>query len=329
MEQTYSKRLEYEHIKDSAREAIKYIDERRTGKTYSLRTRWRKFNNQMCGGFEPNTLTTIVGISGSGKSSFINQIETDLIELNPWANVAILSLNWEMLSSRQVGRKLSHCMDMTTSQLYSGRNTEKITDEQYKQAIEHAKKIAEYPIYYVNIPGNVEELRSTIFHFMKNEGKGKWVVIILDHTLLVRGKDLEVKILPDLQKLFMEVKKYGRNTIIQLSQMNRNIETPERINNFRMHFPTRSDLYGSDQVFHSSDIVIALHRPELLGLTAYGKDALPVENLIYLHILKQREGEPGIIPFKNILKYNKMEEIDNLSELKRSNSEEEADLFNN
>ena len=35
----------------------------------------------------------------------------------------------------------------------------------------------------------------------------------------------------DLQKLFIRVKKFPDTTIIQLSQMNRNIENPERINN--------------------------------------------------------------------------------------------------
>ena len=36
-----------------------------------------------CGGIEPGCVYTIAGISGTGKSSFVNTLETDLIELNP------------------------------------------------------------------------------------------------------------------------------------------------------------------------------------------------------------------------------------------------------
>ena len=35
-----------------------------------------------CGGIEPGCVYTIVGASGTGKSSFVNTLETDLIELN-------------------------------------------------------------------------------------------------------------------------------------------------------------------------------------------------------------------------------------------------------
>ena len=34
------------------------------------------------GGIEPNTVYTIAGISGSGKSSFANEISTDIVDLN-------------------------------------------------------------------------------------------------------------------------------------------------------------------------------------------------------------------------------------------------------
>ena len=46
-------------------------------------------------------------------------LETDIIDLNPNENVIVLSFNFEMLSSRQVGRKLSYKLKRTTSQLYS------------------------------------------------------------------------------------------------------------------------------------------------------------------------------------------------------------------
>jgi replicative DNA helicase len=119
--------------------------------------------------------------------------------------------------------------------------------------------------------------------------KDKWLIVFLDHTLLVRGdrSEQEREILTNLQKLFIEVKKYGATTIIQLSQMNRNIENTDRIVNRSLNFPMRSDIMGSDAIFQSSDYVIVLHRPEILGIkeNEYGPSNWPVKNLIYMHIL--------------------------------------------
>lgn len=133
---------------------------------------------------------------------------------------------------------------------------------------------------------------------------------MFDHTLLTRNKtgSTERNTLADLQRLFMEVKKHKRTTIIQLSQLNREIEETSRINNNTQHFPIRRDIFGGDSVFHASDYVVVLHRPEVLGITAYGPKNWPVTNIIYMHFLKVREGEPKILAFENNLKYNRIDD---------------------
>lgn len=45
-------------------------------------------------------------------------------------------------------------------------------------------------------------------------------------------------------------------------------------------------------------------------LKSYGPHNLPTQNLIYLHLLKNREGDVGIIVFENNLKYNRIDEHD-------------------
>jgi hypothetical protein len=70
----------------------------------------------------------------------------------------------------------------------------------------------------------------------------------------------------------------------------------------------RKDIFGSDSVFQTSDYVVVLHRPELLGIKEYGPSGLPVKDMIYMHFLKVREGEPKILTFVNNLKYNSIEE---------------------
>nr|UWG79378.1 MAG: DnaB-like helicase C terminal domain [Bacteriophage sp.] len=302
-----SKTLSFRHISTATNEAVEYIRKRKNHEIQSLATRWKKFNKSCMGGIEPNTIYTIVGISGSGKSSFVNTLETDLIDLNSNQDVIVLNFSFEMLSSRQVGRKISSKLRQTTAELYSANN--ELTDDLLDRVEQTSQQIKSYPIYYVDTPGTVEDIASTINYFYETKAKDKKFVIILDHTLLVEGQNREsaLQVISELQKLFIKVKKLPNTTIIQLSQMNRNIENPERINNPSMHYPMRSDISSADTIFHASDYVICIHRPELLNIQQYGPNRLLVKNKVYLHILKNRDaGECTILEFDNDLKYNNL-----------------------
>lgn len=303
MEQELSKQpeIQVKSIADVTEETLKYIDDRRKHRIVSLKTRWEKFN-KVCF-FEPNMIFTVAGTSGAGKSAFVNTITNDLIDLNPSQEIVILNFSFEMISYRNVGRILSNKLKMTTNELYSSVGD--VDDNQFDIIKNTATALKNKEIYYVDTPLNVEQIEKTIIDFHNTIAKDKWLIVVLDHALLVEG-DSERGTLIDLQKMFIRVKKLSKTCIIQISQMNRNIETPERINNPVTHFPMRSDLAASDAIFQASDYVLAVHRPEVLQLQFYGVNRLPVKNKVYLHLLKVREGEPCILTFENELKYGNL-----------------------
>lgn len=307
--------LKYRHISSATEEILEYIKARGEGTSKSLRTRWRKFNNLSMGGLEPGIIMTVAGISGSGKSTFVNTLETDLIDLNRDEQVVVLSFSYEMHSSRQVGRKLSYKLRKTTAELYSGKDVSRSAEAvniDFQEVQLEADRIKKYPIYYVDSPGTVEEMQNTISFFQNVIAKNKWLVVIIDHTLLIKGQSNEGErsIIVNLEKMLIEAKKVGKTSILQISQMNRNIESSERQNNPGMHYPMRSDLSSSDAIFQASDYVIIIHRPEILGLEQYGPNNLPVKDCIYIHFLKNRDGEVKILKFFNELKFNNIRETE-------------------
>ena len=290
-----------------AQEAINYISGRREHSIVSLKTRWKKFNKQCMGGIEPNTVYTIAGISGSGKSSFANEISTDIIDLNKGEDIIILVFSLEMVGFRQVGSTLSSKLRKTTSTLYSSETD--LDDETFRKVIEVSQSLKEYPIYFVDNPTTPMEVEEIIKSFYEKYVKGtnKHFIIMYDHALLTKPIGSTIETMQELERVFISAKKYPMTSILQLAQMNRQIENPERINNFLSHYPMRSDISSADALFQASDYVIVIHRPEILGIQEYGPNHLPTQNKVYLHILKNRDaGKPCILEFENDLAYNNL-----------------------
>lgn len=290
-----------------AQEAITYIAGRRDHSITSLKTRWNKFNRQCMGGIEPNTVYTIAGISGSGKSSMANELTTDIVDLNPQENIIILNFSLEMVGFRQVGRTLSNKLRKTTSTLYSSEKD--LDDETFRKVITVSNQLKEYPIYFVDNPTTPTQVKDIIYGFYEQYVKNtnKHFIIIYDHALLTKQVGSVIETISELERVFIQAKKLPLTSIIQLAQMNRNIEAPERINNPLSHYPIRSDLSSSDAIFQASDYVLVIHRPEILGIQEYGPNHLPTENKVYLHILKNRDaGKPCILEFENDLMYNNL-----------------------
>lgn len=290
-----------------AQEAITYIAGRRDHSITSLKTRWNKFNRQCMGGIEPNTVYTIAGISGSGKSSMANELTTDIVDLNPQENIIILNFSLEMVGFRQVGRTLSNKLRKTTSTLYSSEKD--LDDETFRKVIAVSNQLKEYPIYFVDSPTTPTQVKDIIYGFYEQYVKNtnKHFIIIYDHALLTKQVGSIIETISELERVFIQAKKLPLTSIIQLAQMNRNIEAPERINNPLSHYPMRSDLSSSDAIFQASDYVLVIHRPEILGIQEYGPNHLPTENKVYLHILKNRDaGKPCILEFENDLMYNNL-----------------------
>jgi len=310
-----SKPLPIKHISEATIEAMNHIDGRRKGLIRSLKTPWEKFNKLNGGGLNYHEIISFAGNSGSGKSALVNMLETSLFELNPEEKFDVLNFSFEMLSRNQVIRKLSKANFKTVRELNSGVQEFPVTDAIYEGLKISAANIANMNVFYVETPGTVNEIISTILNFYKArqdqlKEKDRGLIVSLDHTVLTKGSSAqkEREIIVDLFEAFIALKKIIKVCIIPLSQLNRSIESPERIGNPSQQYPKKSDLFASESLYQASDSVNILMNPEQFGIEAYGPQHLPVHGYLYLHCLKNREGEIGVIQMVNKLKWNTIEE---------------------
>ena len=207
---------------------------------------------------------------------------------------------------------------MTVQELHSGRDDVIITDRMYDRLVDEGKKLSEYPIFYVDMPGTVEEIYMTILHFYKEKCRnGEGLIITLDHSILVKGKkgELERTICVELMTMFNYLKKQIKCTTVLLSQLNREVESVERVMEPSQHYPKKRDIFASDSLYMFSDVVTVMMNPEQLGMQSYGPRNLPVRGFLYWHVLKVREGEPQILQMLNQLKYNRIVDYQNPANL--------------
>lgn len=291
--------------KQAIEEELAYIEGRKTGTISSVRCQYKNINDVYMDGFEWGWIVTVGGMSGSGKTAFVNDIETGILDLNP--NVSLLSFNYEMTARRLIGRKISALYGITIKDLYSAGG--KLSDRDL-QVIKNEiiPRIQNYDITYVEHRKSIPEMLDIIRNFIQAKAPNG-IIIDVDHALLLkRLKNVDerntlIELAAELNNL---KKEYPKLLSFIITQLNREIEEDDRVLNPKLHYPKKKDIFGSDALYQISDAVMVLHRPEILGIQYYGPDQIICKDSVYLHHLKVRDGEPVINVFKNNLKHNKL-----------------------
>lgn len=241
-----------------------------------------------------------------------------------------------MLGQDQALRNISGRLEKSTKYILSAEDNKVSSAEMGK--IEAAlKEYANYPIYYVDQIGTVDEVVATVDEFAQNEElleKGEGLIVTIDHVLLTKGRmgEDEKQTIDNLMHACVSLKKrYAAMgipiLIIVLGQLNRNIETPERVLNPQLHYPTKNDIFGASSLFYSSDYVLITHKPAVVdGIKSYYgpsrvgyPNGLPVFNpyseeqaMVYWHLIKERFGNPKIMMMLDEFKYSRVGEFEPL-----------------
>lgn len=303
---TDRKLLPVKHISEHVYETDQEIKDGINGIQKTLITRWGRVNHAMMGGFRFASNYIIAGLSGHGKSWLLNLLIQDFLnaELNSkfYKKFNILHFGFEMEAKEEILRMISSKTGDSYEDLLSvNKKYDKYTylDDVYKE-------ISKRRLYIVEEPGSLEHVENTIYEFNKQHQEEE-LIVTLDHSLLVTdiGGD-ELRMISDMGKMFIRIKKRIGSMNIILGQLNGEIENQERRADIPsrafLHYPIKKDLYGGKQLFHAANDVLIVHQPYLLGIEKYGKKQYPTEGLIALHKIKSRlGGRTGLIRLKQDL----------------------------
>jgi len=238
---------------NSFNEALKYMQRRQQGLEKSIYTPWAKFNDAATDGLEWNTLTVMGGRPGSGKTLIKDQIVRESFILNPDDDFRVLEFQFEMVGRTSAIREFSSITGKTYKQLCSAGSI--VSSNIINQCHQYAKERVKYPIDIVSRPMTVNQMREQIDAYM-NLHKGKKTMITLDHTLLVKRAPYQSNrqdMLFDLGEFFTQCKRDYPCLFIALSQLNRNIDNPDRaINGKYGNYILESDIFGSDAMLQDA-----------------------------------------------------------------------------
>lgn len=339
MESIKIKKANYVHANTFFKEAYDdYIEPIALGKLNPLKTS-STTEMKLLKGFLPTDQLTIAARSGMGKTSRIIKLIDDFFNpvINPHYQDKLIVLydSWEIAGWRNAVKFMSLNERLTYSEILDW--DVKLQKDKLDVLKTYKHKFDNKRFFISEFPNSVEEW---VYNKLaiQNKFPEYQIVNIIDHSRLVtRGnRETEEQLISKFMIESVAQKKKTKQINIFLSQLNRNIEQNTDRNKIGTHLPIASDIFGSDSVYQCSDFVLALHRPGYYGLPTYtyngniyqtgfpDSDFLMVEN-----VLKNRNGETGVLFLEHELKYNNFKDLSSSHVQEIPNSNPNANFNDN
>lgn len=299
-------------LKQVLTESLVTLNQYQTGQVKQIKTNRPWLDAQ--GGITPKTFVTIFGASFGGKSTELENLKMDIMDvnINPEAvDYVWVSNSFEMTNFATTLRDIKK---LTKKQFKDILNSP-FTEEE-KEVLKRYKETKFDGRFFVNqIPLSADDFIKETKEFLEQNKDKKVVFLDLDHAGLLKAKNDNKKLAIDdmVEGLNMLKNSYENFVICMLMQANRSVllRLKEKSNESRLR---RDDLSTSDAVYQISDFVYGLQNANYLGIEQYalikpekyphlshrfteenkhGKVSLYTDNCIFVEVLKDRSADIG------------------------------------
>ena len=248
-------------------------------------------------GWQKSDLVIIAARPSVGKTAFVLTMARNMA-VDYKVPVAIFSL--EMPATQLVKRIMVSETGLPAEKI---RGASKMTQEEWNRLNERIALLDKSPIWIDDTPSlSIYEFRSKARRLVRNN---KVKLIIIDYLQLMTGppelRGMREQEVSTISRSLKAIAKELDIPIIALSQLNRMVET--RGGNKR---PQLSDLRESGAIEQDADIVMFIHRPEMLGV----EDENMPPGYTQLIIAKHRNGEVKDIDMRFLSKEVKFFDLD-------------------
>lgn len=286
--------------RESLEKGLIKIKARREGKLPALLSSWPKFNDAFCDGLEWRTITVVGARPGTGKTLFLDQLVSDIVEKNTNQVFRILKFQMEMVDETSAIRKFSLITGSDYNTLMSKDG--KLVDRNiYDKCVQYYHQTSKSDIINVIYDVcTVKEMCASIHYeferHKKKDGTYQNMVVTIDHSALFAvdyGQKDKFGMLGALGEALTMMKKKYPVAFVVLSQLNRNIDDPKRqIEGTYGNYVLDSDIYGSDALLQHADIVMGINKPSIRKIRKYGPEKFIIEDpdTLVFHFLKSRNG---------------------------------------
>jgi replicative DNA helicase len=309
------------------------MNSERSDEQLGLYSNWAGINRGMGKYFRFNHITQIAGLSGHGKSYFINQLIDNFTDTKDFYDsngtlirkalnrnfkprALFIHFGFEMDPSDEVLRMLTRRIAKSYHYILSSEwdsktnDFNKITDEEYTSITKQFAYLDDRPVVFVHNAGNIAAMYRTVVYLRKKYAK-LWgipdhevqLMIGIDHSFLVK-KDpgmTDLLLTQAVAFLALKIRKDFKAMVFILGQCNNNLKSIERISERSLHYPLDSDVYMGAQINWVCDNIWIIYRPELVNITEYGTEKIPTEGLVVASCVKSRKGVIGDVFLRNSL----------------------------
>ncbi len=235
--------------------------------------------DRITSGWQPSDLVILAARPSMGKTAFALNIARNVAV----SNKPIVFFSLEMSSIQLVKRMIATETEIKQEKLKTGQ----LEDWEWQQLESRLPQLKGAPLFIDDTPGlSIFELRAKCRRLAREHGVR---MIIVDYLQLMNAagqasREQEVSI---ISRSLKAIAKELDVPVIALSQLNRSVTSRQGEKK-----PMLSDLRESGAIEQDADIVIFIHRPEMLGITEYddGTSSLGMADII---IAKHRNGATG------------------------------------
>lgn len=294
----------------AAQKELAYQSKIKSGEIVPSTSGYRFIDSRLLGGANDTDVILICALTGVGKSTLALEIGYNIATQN--VDNRVLYFSFEMPDRKLSAKLISKDIKTSLKEMYD-KSIPLVDPEKFQN-------FKDVPFDIIDIPLNVDQIENVCNKYTAKYPNAR-CHFMFDHSMIVKNRqgDNSMETLEALSIMCNNTKKNGSRVYWIISQLNDKIQDYKRLSTPSGQIPRLEDIYGSKTVPQACNNIIILVKPSEMNLPTktFGPKNYPFTikskdkeiDLVYAVTVKARDGDLGIDPLINNLKFSELREL--------------------